>query len=110
MIAGDFVGWATSKEMEQQRPAAGIASDIGRVSTLQSEADRVKSVPQEYIDALLATGSRTNLLIMASPAWPEIGDTLGLALEELFTGTRDDIQGALDEAVFAAEDALSRVK
>lgn len=109
VIAGDFVGWATSKEMEQQRLAAGIASDIGRVSTLQSEAYR-KSVPQEYIDALLATGSRTNLLIMASPAWPEIGDTLGLALEELFTGTRDDIQGALDEAVFAAEDALSRVK
>lgn len=109
VIAGDFVGWATSKEMEQQRLAAGIASDIGRVSTLQSEAYR-KSVPQEYIDAVLATGSRTNLLIMASPAWPEIGDTLGLALEELFTGTRDDVQGALDEAVFAAEDALSRVK
>lgn len=108
-IAGDFVGWATSKEMEQQRLAAGIASDIGRVSTLQSEAYR-KAVPQEYIDALLATGPKTNLLIMANPAWPEIGDTLGLALEELFTGTRDDVQGSLDEAVFAAEDSLSRVK
>lgn len=109
LIAGDFVGWATSKDMEQQRLAAGIASDIGRVSTLQSEAYR-KSVPQEYIDALLATGAKTNLLIMANPAWPEIGDTLGLALEELFTGTRDDIQAALDEAVFAAEDALMRAK
>ena len=47
---------------------------------------------------------------MASPAWPEIGDTLGLALEELFTGSRDDVKGALDEAAFAAEDALARVK
>ena len=58
----------------------------------------------------LATGPRTSLLIMASPAWPEIGDTLGLALEEIFTGTRDDIQGALDEAAFTAEDALARLK
>lgn len=109
VIAGDFVGWATSKEMEQERLAAGIASDIARISTLQSEAYK-KAVPQEYIDALLATGSKTSLLIMASPAWPEIGDTLGLALEELFTGTRDDIQGALDEVAFAAEDALARLK
>lgn len=109
LIAGDFVGWATSKEMEQQRLAAGIASDIARVSSLQSEAYK-KAVPQEYIDALLATGSKTGLLIMASPAWPEIGDTLGLALEEVFTGTRDDIQGALDEVAFAAEDALARLK
>ncbi len=109
LIAGDFVGWATSKEMEQKRLAAGIASDIGRVSTLQSDAYR-QSVPQEYIDALLATGAKTNLLIMASPAWPEIGDTLGLALEELFTGTRSDIQEALDEVAFVAEDALARLK
>lgn len=109
VIAGDFVGWATSKEMEQQRLAAGIASDIARVSTLQSDAYK-KAVPQEYIDALLATGSKTNLLIMASPAWPEIGDTLGLALEEVFTGTRSDVQGALDEVAFSAEDALARLQ
>lgn len=108
-VAGDFVGWATSKDMEARRLEAGIASDIGRTSTLQSQAFSA-AVPQEYIDALLATGPRTSLLIMANPAWPEIGDTLGLALEELFTGTRTDIQGALDEAAFDAEDSLSRVK
>lgn len=109
VVAGDFVGWATSKDMEQKRLASGIASDIGRISSMESDAFKA-AVPQEYIDALVATGPKTNLLIMASPAWPEIGDTLGLALEELFTGTRDDIQGALDEAAFAAEDALMRVK
>lgn len=108
-IAGDFVGWATSKEMEQNRIKAGIASDIGRVSTLQSDGYKAL-VPQEYIDALLATGPKTSLLIMASPAWPEIGDTLGLALEEVFSGTRDDVQGALDEAAFFAEDSLARLK
>lgn len=107
-VAGDFVGWATSKEMEQQRLAAGIASDIGRVSTLQSAAYKAL-VPAEYIDALLATGSKTSLLIMASPVWPEIGDNLGLTLEELFTGTKTDVQAALDEAAFNAEDTLQQV-
>lgn len=106
-IAGDFVGWATSKEMEQRRLEAGIASDIGRVSTLQSDAYKAL-VPAEYIDALLATGDKTNLLIMKSPVWPEIGDNLGLTLEELFAGTRDDVQEALDEAAFFAEDSLMR--
>ena len=63
-----------------------------------------------YIEALLATGARTKLLIMASPVWPEIGDNLGLALEELFTGTKTDVQATLDEAAFAAEDTLRHAK
>ena len=108
-VAGDFVGWATSKEMEASRLAEGISSDIGRVSTLQSEAYK-KSVPAEYIQALLDTGPKTGLLIMASPAWPEIGDNLGLALEEVFTGTKTDIKAALDEVAFSAEDSLAAVK
>lgn len=108
-VAGDFVGWATSKEMEQRRLEAGIASDIGRTSTLQSDAFK-ELVPQDYIDALLETGPKTDLLIMTSPVWPEIGDTLGLTLEEIFSGTRDDVQAALDEAAFFAEDSLMRLK
>lgn len=108
-IAGDFVGWATSKEMEARRLQAGVASDIGRVTTLESDAYKAL-VPQEYIDALLATGPKTSLLIMASPAWPEIGDNLGLALEELFAGTRDDIGATLDEAAFFAEESLANLR
>ena len=109
VVAGDFVGWATSKEMEQKRLSAGIASDIARVSTLQSDAYKAL-VPADYIDALLATASKTNLLIMKSPAWPEIGDNLGLALEELFTGTRTDVAGTLEEAAFFAEDSLRSLR
>lgn len=108
-VAGDFVGWATSKEMEASRLAEGISSDIGRTSTLQSDAFK-KAVPAEYIQAMLDTGAKTKLLIMASPAWPEIGDTLGLALEELFTGTKTDIKASLDDVSFAAEDSLAAVK
>ncbi|WFE74749.1 sugar ABC transporter substrate-binding protein [Roseinatronobacter sp. S2] len=109
IVAGDFIGWATSREMEQKRLEAGIASDVGRTSTLQGDAFNAL-VPQEYIDALLATGPKTDLLIMASPVWPEIGDTLGLALEEIFAGTRTDVQGVLDEAAFFAEDSLAGLK
>jgi multiple sugar transport system substrate-binding protein len=108
-IAGDFVGWATSKEMEQRRLEKGIASDIGRTSTLRSDAYRAL-VPEDYIDALLETAPKTSLLIMSSPAWPEIGDNLGLTLEELFTGTKTDVKAALDDAAFFAEDSLRRVK
>lgn len=108
-ISGDFVGWATSKEMEAKRLADGIFSDIARISTLESDAYRA-AVPAEYIDALIETGPKTDLLIMANPAWPEIGDVLGLALEELFTGSRTDVQAALDEAVFSAEESLRRAK
>ncbi|MGO4853568.1 ABC transporter substrate-binding protein [Phaeovulum sp. W22_SRMD_FR3] len=108
-VAGDFVGWATSKEMEASRLAEGISSDIGRVSSLQSDAYK-QAVPAAYIQALLDTGPKTSLLIMANPAWPEIGDNLGLALEELFTGTKTDIKATLDQVAFDAEDSLAAVK
>ena len=74
------------------------------------DRDQYRQHPQDYIDALLETGPKTDLLIMASPVWPEIGDTLGLTLEEVFSGTRDDVQAALDEAAFFAEDSLMRLK
>lgn len=104
-VAGDFVGWATSKQMEANRLADGISSDIGRQSTLKSDAFH-KAVSAEYIDALLATAPRTKLLILANPAWPEIGDDLGLVLEEIFTGSKTDIQSALNGAARTGDDAL----
>lgn len=107
-LAGEFVGWATSKAMEQNRLSDGIASDIGRTSTLQSPAFK-KLVPAEYIQAMIDTAPKTKLLIMKSPAWPEIGDNLGLVLESLFTGSQTDIKAALGQAAFDAEDSLARV-
>ncbi len=109
IVAGDFVCWAASKDMEASRLAEGISSDVGRVSTLQSAAYK-KLGPAEYIQALLDTNPKTNLLIMASPARPEIGDNLDLALEELFTGRKTDIKATLDKVAFSAEDSLAAVK
>ena len=107
LVASDLVGWMTSKEMEARRVADGITSDIGRQSTLNSEG-YLAGVPKQYVSAIEEAGPKTNLLIMASPSWPEIGDNLGLVLEEVFTGGRSDIAGALDEAAFNAEDVLRR--
>ncbi len=107
-VAGDFVGWATSKEMEQRRLKDGVASDIA--ASPRSRATLQEGRSAEYIEALLATGSRTKLLIMASPAWPEIGDNLGLALEEIFTGTKKGHPAVARRRGLPAEDSLRRVK
>lgn len=102
-VSSQFVAWATSKEMEARKLEAGIFSDVCRQSTLENPLFQ-ESVPAEYISALKATAPKTDLLIWRSALWPTIGDQLGLALEELFTGSRSDIKGALDEvAQFAVE-------
>jgi multiple sugar transport system substrate-binding protein len=106
-VAADFVGWATSKEMEKSRLEAGIFGDFARASTLEQPLF-VENVNPEYIQALRDTADKTRLLIWAEPEWPEVGDQLGLVLEEIFTGSRDDIGMALDEAAEYAEDFVKR--
>jgi multiple sugar transport system substrate-binding protein len=107
LVSADFVGWATSKEMEESRMQAGLFSDFGRTSTLQHPLF-VENVNPDYIQALLDTEPKTDLWIWAEPEWPEVGDQLGLVLEEIFTGSRPDIQSALDEAADYAEEFVRR--
>lgn len=105
--AAEFIAWATSEEMEMARVAAGNVSEYARSSTLFSaEMDAVYS--DEVKAALEARGEVTEVTFMRLPEWPEIGDYLGIVLEELFTGTRTDIQAALDDAVDNAKEVLSR--
>lgn len=106
-VSADFVGWATSKEVEEQRLEAGIFGDFARASTLEHPLF-VENVNAEYIQALLDTEPKTALWIWAEPEWPEVGDQLGLVLEEVFTGGRPDIQSALDEAADYSEDFVRR--
>jgi len=105
-VAGDFVGWSTSKEMEQRRLKAGMISDIGRQSTLTSDAYK-KAVNPDWLKAVLTTQPETRVLFLRRPEWPQVGDSLGLVLEQLSTGQRADVAGALKEASDQAEDALS---
>ncbi|WP_159718276.1 extracellular solute-binding protein [Geminicoccus flavidas] len=107
LVSAEFIGWATSSEMEHRRFEAGLFADFARKSSLEDPIFKEK-VPAEYIQALADTSPRTSLLIYDGPEWPEIGDFLGLVLEEVLTGTRDDIQLSLDEAAEYANDIMRR--
>ena len=106
-VAGAFVAWSTSKEMEARKVKAGILSDFARSSTLDNPNFQAQVNP-DYIKALRETAPRTSLLIWKSPLWPEVGDDLGLTLEEIFTGSEPNIQQALDTAVQNAADVISQ--
>lgn len=107
MVSADFIGWATSSDMEHRRFEDGIFADFARKSSLEDPIFKAK-VPPQYIEALAATSPRTSLLIYDGPEWTEIGDQLGLVLEEVLSGTRDDVQSSLDEAAEYADDIMSR--
>ena len=106
-VSGDFVAWSTSKEMEGRKVKAGILSDFARTSTLDNPDFKAQINP-DYIEALKATAPKTSLLIWQNPLWPEVGDNLGLDLEQVFTGSQPDIKAALDEAATQATDAINR--
>ena len=95
VVSGAFIAWATGRKNEMGRINAGILSDYGRKSTLDSAAYRAKVNP-DYVQALLQTAPSTSLLIWNSPNWPRFGDELGLALEGVFTGQQTNIQQTLD--------------
>ncbi|MCD1635790.1 sugar ABC transporter substrate-binding protein [Martelella mediterranea] len=96
LIAGEFIGWATSKEMETERIDRGITSDYARKSSLDNPG-LTASMPPDFAEALKGSAPVTSVLFWRIPEWPTIGDELGLAIEELTTGTRTDVQASLDE-------------
>jgi multiple sugar transport system substrate-binding protein len=104
-VAAEFIGWATSKEMEARRMKAGVISDFARSSTLE-DPNFKKNVPADYIAALQAAAPKTDLLIWRNAQWPALGDQLGLVLEQIFTGQRTDLKGAFDEVAQFASDQL----
>jgi multiple sugar transport system substrate-binding protein len=106
-VSAEFVAWSTSKQMEARKVKAGILSDFARKSTLD-DPDFKSRINPDYVRALRETAPRTDLLIWKSPLWPEVGDDLGLALEQVFTGSQPDIRKALDSAASQAEEVVRR--
>lgn len=104
VLAGRFIAWATSKEMEIKRVQAGQLN-VSRQSTFKSKEFNTK-FPSDHVKALADTLSITQLCIPVIAEWPEIGDNLGIVLEELFVGTRTDIRGSLQEAADKAREIL----
>ena len=97
-LAGKFIAWATSKEMEIRRVIDGrSAINVTRSSTIASEEFK-KRFPPEHARALADTLQITEVCIPLIPEWPEIGDNLGIILEEIFVGQRTDIRKGMIEA------------
>lgn len=94
--AGLFTAWATSKEQEARRLAKGQPGELTRKSTYES-ADYVKAFGENLSSAMAGTGARTEVLFWQDPNWEELGNAWGIKLEELITGSRSDIKGALTE-------------
>ncbi|MEL4070146.1 sugar ABC transporter substrate-binding protein [Ochrobactrum sp. GPK 3] len=94
--AGLFVAWATSKEQEARRLAAGQPGELTRTSTFQS-SEYARTFGQNLSDAMAATGERTQVTFWQDPRWQELGNQWGIMLEELITGSRTDIKGALND-------------
>ncbi|HSV32148.1 MAG TPA: sugar ABC transporter substrate-binding protein [Atribacteraceae bacterium] len=110
VAAGKFIGWFTSKENEIRKVLAGSGLTNARTSTFASP-EFAAAYPAEFIEAQLAMMEAQELTIPQIPQWPEIGDYLGLKLEELFAkayvGEPYDIQAALDDAVRYAQEVLA---
>ncbi|MEM3872928.1 MAG: sugar ABC transporter substrate-binding protein [Nitrososphaeria archaeon] len=106
--AGHFISWATSKESEKIRAMMGDVS-IDRESIFYSDLYKekfgkypgyIESVVESYKEALPDYRPRI-------PEWPEIGDKLGIVLEEIFAGTKD-VKTGLNEAVDYAKKILKK--
>ncbi len=106
VLAGKYIAWATSKAMEIKRVQAGQLN-VSRQSTFASKEFNTK-IPPDHVKALKDSLSITQLCIPVIPEWPEIGDNLGIVLEELFVGTRTDIRAGLKEASDKAKEILKQ--
>ena len=107
--AGKFIAWATGKDQEQARLKENVFSDYNLTSTVSSDYFR-KNVKPQILSGLNDTNPITKVTIWPSPEWPDISDNLGVVLEEVFTGTRSDVQSALDEANEYAIEVVERAK
>jgi multiple sugar transport system substrate-binding protein len=86
-----------------------VFSDYNRNSTIQSDYFQ-KNVKPQILAGLKDTTPVSKLTIWPSPQWPDIGDNLGVALEEVFTGTQKDIPRALNDAAQYAQDAMEHAQ
>jgi multiple sugar transport system substrate-binding protein len=94
--AGLWVAWATSKENELRRLEAGQSGELNRLSVIGSDAFSA-TFGTELPAALADTAEVTAVNFWQDARWPELGSHWGIILEELITGSRDDVEGSLAE-------------
>ncbi len=94
--AATFIAWATSKEQEAKRLAAGNFGELNRTSILTGEAFRQK-YPPALVGALSDARGTSQITYWNRPQWLEVGDRWGILLEQLIVGTRTDVRASLAE-------------
>jgi len=111
VAAGKFIGWFTSKENEIRKVKGGCGLTNARKSTFASP-EFAAAYPSDFVEAQMDMMAVQRMCILQIPEWPEIGDYLGIKLEELFakaaTGKPYDIKAALDDAVEYAKGVLKK--
>src|SRR5690606_17917025 len=92
--AATFIAWATSKEQEAKRLAAGNFGELNRTSILAGEEFSQK-YPAPLVAALSDARQASQITYWNRPQWLEVGDRWGILLEQLIVGTRTDVKGSL---------------
>lgn len=106
-LAARFIAWVTSKEMEMRRINDGLPNTVFRVSSQNSPLFKEKIAPA-VLEGMQINSPGMYVQIMRSPLWPQIGDELGIALEQYYTGEIKDAKTALDQAAEKANRILRR--
>jgi ABC-type glycerol-3-phosphate transport system substrate-binding protein len=102
-VAADYILWATSPEMKKEMMME-IGTLPARTSTLES-AEAQEYYGQEgmsnwlenTIASLQIEEAGEDPVIAKIPQWPAIGDTIGIQLERIFTGSVS-VEEGLDQA------------
>ncbi len=92
-VAADYIMWATSPEMKKE-----MMTELGtlpaRTSTLESEEaqeyygqEGMSNWLDNTIESLQIEEAGENPVIAKIPQWPALGDTVGIQLERIFTGS-----------------------
>lgn len=92
-VAADFILWATSPEMKKEMMLE-LGTLPARTSNLESEAaqeyygqEGMSNWLDNTIKSLQIEEAGENPVIAKIPQWPALGDTIGIHLEKIFTGS-----------------------
>ncbi|MDR0361528.1 MAG: sugar ABC transporter substrate-binding protein [Planctomycetota bacterium] len=106
-LAARYIAWVTSKEMEARRIKDGLPNTVFRKSSQSSQLFKDNMPPAVY-EGMQINSPGMYVQIMRSPVWPQIGDELGIALEQYYTGEIKTAKEALDQAAEKADRILRR--
>lgn len=102
-VATDFVLWATSQEMkleimheEAVLPARSTTLEMEEVREFYDDPG-MSNWLENTLESMEIEEARENPVIVQIPDWPSIGDTIGIYLEEIFTGALS-VEDGLREA------------